>query len=107
MRQGDVRWHTFRGPDKRRPVVILTRNSAISYLNSLTVAPVTSTVRGIATEVVITPEDGMTVECAINLDTVQTVPKDRLGTLITQLSPQRMSEVKDAIAFALGFDGIP
>jgi mRNA interferase MazF len=87
--------------------VILTRNSAIGYLNSLTVAPVTRTVRGIPTEVVITPEDGMPAESIINLDTLQTIPKDSLGALITQLSPQRMSEIKDAIAFALGFDAIP
>ena len=107
MKQGEVRWHTFRAPDKRRPVVILTRNSAIGYLNALTVAPVTRTARGIPTEVVVTLEDGMPAESVINLDIVHTVPKDTLGALITQLTPQRMSEVKDAIAFALGFDAIP
>jgi len=107
VKQGEVRWHTFRSPDKRRPVVILTRDSAIGFLNALTVAPVTRTVRGIPTEVVITPEDGMPVDSVINLDAVQTVPKDKLGALITELAPQRMSEVKAAIAFALGFDAIP
>ena len=55
MKQGDVCWYTFREPDKRRPVVVLTRNSAIPYLTSLTVAPITSTIRNVPSEVLLTP----------------------------------------------------
>jgi mRNA interferase MazF len=106
VNQGEVRWYTFREPDKRRPVLILTRNSAIGFLSSLTVAPITSTVRDIPSEVALTPEDGMLTDCAVNLDNMQTVPKDKLGALITTLSPGRMSEVRDAISFALGFDAL-
>jgi len=59
MNQGDVYWYTFRAPDKRRPVLILTRNSAVSYLTSVTVAQITTTIRGVPSEVVLTPaEDG-------------------------------------------------
>lgn len=59
MKQGDVYWLTFPSPNKRRPVVILTRSSAIPYLSDITIAPITSTIRGIPTEVFLTPSDGM------------------------------------------------
>ena len=104
MKRGEVRWYTFKAPDKRRPVLILTRDSAIGVLNAVTVAPITSTVRDIPTEVYLTRVDGMHAGCAVNLDNIQTVPKGNLGSLIATLSSQRMEEVKQAIRFALGFD---
>jgi mRNA interferase MazF len=104
MRRGEVRWYAFKAPDKRRPVVILTRNSAIGFLNALTVAPITTTVRDIPSEVLLTPEDGLLTVCAANLDNIQTVPKTRLGALITYLSVERMEEMNHAIGFALGLD---
>ncbi len=104
MRRGEIRWHTFAPPDKRRPVLILTRNSAIGHLNALTVAPITSTMRGIPSEVFLGPADGLTAECAVNLDHLQTVPKSSLGSLIGALSTDRMAEIQRAIGFALGFD---
>jgi len=104
MRRGEVRWYTFRAPDKRRPVLILTRNSAIRFLREVTVAPITRTVRDIPSEVLLTPEDGLLTVCAANFDHIQTVPKSRLGSLITVLSPQRMREAEQAICFALGID---
>lgn len=104
MNHGDVYWYTFREPDKRRPVLLLTRDSAISFLTSLTIAPITTTIRSIPSEVVLTEQDGMASECAVNLDNIQTVPRARLGGYITHLSFERMVEVRDAIAFALGFD---
>lgn len=103
MKRGEVRWYTFELPDKRRPVLILTRNSALSFLSGVTVAPITSTVRDIPSEVFLSPEDdGVPSPCAVNLDNVQTVPKHKLGALITTLSPERMAEVERALAFALG-----
>jgi len=104
VKRGEVRWYTFKSPDKRRPVLILTRNSAIAFLNSVTVAPITSTVRDIPTEVYLTPADGVRAECAVNLDNIQTVPKANLGSLVTTLTFERMEEVKKAVRFALGFD---
>lgn len=103
MKRGEVRWYKFSRPDKRRPVLILTRDSAIDYLGELTVAPLTSTVRDIPTEVLLTPADGMPRTCAVNLDHVQTVPKGRIEALIATLSPSRMHEVRGALLFALGF----
>jgi mRNA interferase MazF len=104
MNQGDVYWYTFREPDKRRPVLILTRNSAIAFLTSLTIAPITTTIRGIPTEVVLTEADGLFATCAVNADNLQTVPKAKFGGFITHLKPEHMREVRKAIQFALGFD---
>ena len=103
MKRGEVRWYTFDAPDKRRPVLILTRNSAISFLTGLTVAPLTSTVRDIPSEVLLTPEDaGVPTLCAVNLDNVQTIPKQKIGELITTLPTVQMMDVERALAFALG-----
>lgn len=104
MKQGDVYWYTFQEPDKRRPVLILTRDSAISFLTSLTIAPITTTIRSIPSQVVLDEADGMASECAAHLDNLQTVAMARLGGYITHLSFARMVEVRDAISFALGFD---
>ena len=103
MRRGEVRWYKFIKPDKNRPVVILTRNSALEFLGEVTVAPITSTIRGIPTEVLLTKEDGMSKDCAVNLDHIQTVSKGKIGPLITTLSSARMSELRSALLFALGF----
>lgn len=105
MKRGEVRWYTFRPPDKRRPVLILTRDSAIFFLSGITVAPITSTVRDIPSEVLLTPEDdGVPALCAVNLDNLQTVQKRQLGSLITTLSSRRMVEVEGALCFALGLE---
>ena len=104
MRRGEVRWYTFKEPDKRRPVLILTRDSAIGFLNALTIAPISTTIRDIPSEVLLTPDDGLLTACAANVDNIQTVPKHKLGSLIAYLSSERMEEVNQAISFALGLD---
>jgi mRNA interferase MazF len=101
MKRGEVRWYKFKHPDKKRPVVILTRNSILNYLGEVTVAPVTSTIRDIPSEVYLSPEDGMPKDCAINCDHLQTVAKSNLGTLITTLSREKLSELRKAVDFAL------
>lgn len=104
MLRGEIRWYRFAGPDKMRPVLILTRDSILDFLGEATIAPITSTIRDIPSEVLLTEEDGMPRPCAINLDHVQTVPKAKLGALITSLHPERMQEVRAALLFALDFD---
>jgi len=105
VKRGEVRWYTFRSPDKRRPVLILTRDSAIEVLTGVTIAPITSTIRDIPTEVTLTPaEDGILTESAVNLDNLQTIPKANLGGLITILSPEKMEAVENGICFAFGID---
>ena len=104
MKRGEVRWYTFKEPDKRRPVLILTRSSAIGYLNTITVAPITTTIRDIPTEVYLSREDGLLTDCAVNFDNIQTVAKSKIGDLITYLSSVRLDETNTAISFALGLD---
>lgn len=104
MRRGEIRWYRFARPDKKRPVLILTRDSALAFLGDVTIAPITTTIRDIPTEVVLTDEDGMPHQCAVNLDHVQTVSRARIGRLITMLPAPRMRETRAALLFALGFD---
>jgi mRNA interferase MazF len=103
MNRGEVRWYKFQNPDKRRPIVILTRSSALDFLGEVTVAPVTSTIRDIPSEVLVGREDGMPRECAINLDHIQTVSKGRVGSLIATLRTSKMQEIRTSLFFALGF----
>ena len=102
--RGDVRLYRFAPPDKSRPVLVLTRDSAVSYLSTVTVAPVTSTIRGVPSEVVLSQEDGMKRPCAVNLHNAVTVPQQRLGRRLAQLGSVRMNEVCAALRFALGCD---
>ena len=104
MKRGDVRWYKFEKPDRSRPVVVLTRDSIIPHLGEVTVAPVTSTIRDIPSEVLLDKTDGMPRECAINCDHMQTVAKGRIGSLITSLSSVRMREIRVAVAFALALN---
>ena len=104
MKRGEIRWYRFAKPDKNRPVLVLTRNSALEFLGEVTVAPITSTVRDIPTEVVLTKQDGLPNQCAVNLDHVQTVSRGRIGPLIATISDAKMGAVRRALLFALGFD---
>ncbi|MBK8536259.1 MAG: type II toxin-antitoxin system PemK/MazF family toxin [Candidatus Competibacteraceae bacterium] len=103
MRRGEIRWYTFKAPDKKRPVLILTRDSILDVLGEVTIAPIISTIRHIPSEVILTPEEGMPKICAINLDHVQTVTKIKVGSFIAVLSDSRMNQVKTALLFALDF----
>ncbi len=101
MNRGEIRWYTFKPPDKKRPVLILTRNSVIPYLGEVTVAPVTTTIRDIPSEVYLSALDGMPKECAVNFDHIQTVSKGKIGSLITVLSLDKLKQASAAINFAL------
>lgn len=101
MKRGEIRWYKFTRPDKKRPVLILTRDSVMEYLGELTIAPITTTVRNIPSEVFLSKTDGMPRDCAVNCDHLQTVSKGRIGTLITSLSATKMFDVAKAVRFAL------
>ena len=103
MKRGEVRWYLFSRPDKKRPVLILTRDSAVEFLGEVTVAPITSTVRDIPSEVLLTKAEGMPRDCAVNLDHLQTVAKGKIGSLITTLSASKMEQMRPSLLFALGF----
>ena len=103
--RGEVRLYQFaagdKTNDKTRPALVLTRNSAIAYLSTVTVAPVTSTIRGVPSEVLLNEEDGMKSPCAVNLHNAVTVSQQRLGRRVAQLSAARMNEVCAALRFSL------
>ena len=101
MKRGEIRWYKFAGPDKKRPVLILTRDSVLEYLGEVTIAPITSTVRDIPSEVFLSKSDGLPRDCAVNCDHLQTVSKGKIGSLVTTLTPARMTDVGRAIHFAL------
>ena len=103
MQRGEIRWYRYTRPDKKRPVLLLTRDSALEFLGEVTIAPVTTTIREIPTEVVLTTQDGMPRDCAINLDHVQTVSRAKIGARITSLATGKMAEVRRSLLFALGF----
>jgi len=104
MRRGEVRWYKFKKPVKRRPVVVLTRNSILKFLGEVTIAPITSTIRNIPSEVLLTAIDGMQKKCVINLDHIQTVSKEKIGSLITTLNQDKLLKIRSALLFALEFD---
>ena len=105
LERGEVRLYRFPAPDKARPVLVLTRGSALGYLSRVTVAPITSTVRGVPSEVVLGTDDGMKQVCAVNLHNLITVPQASLGRRLAQLTPERLRQVCAALAFAIGCDG--
>ncbi len=101
MKRGEIRWYKFKAPDKKRPVLILTRDSILEYLGEVTVAPITTTVRDIPSEVFLSKQYGMIKDCAINFDHIQTISKGKIGSLITTLPTDKLKKVSDAIQFAL------
>lgn len=102
--RGDIRLCQFAPPDKKRPVVVLTRDSAVSYLSTVTVAPLTSTIRGVPSEVALDENDGVKTPCAVNLHNAVTISQRRLGRRVARLSSVRMSEICAALSFSLGCD---
>lgn len=92
---GGIRWYTFRLPDKRRPVLILTRNDVLDRLNEIIVVPATRTIRGLTTEVVLTPEDGMRTACALNFDHVALAQRERHD--LTESEEALLIEIRDRL----------
>jgi mRNA interferase MazF len=103
VKRGEIRWYTFRDPDKRRPVLVLTRDEVIDRLNEIIVVPATRTIRGLTTEVVLTEEDGMPTACALNFDHVSLAQRNRIGPVLCSLLEERWSEVRRALLIACGF----
>lgn len=86
-------------------MLLLTRGETVKYLSRVTIAPITSTVRGIASEVRLDEDDGMKAPCVVNLHNMVTVAKTGIGRRLTKLSDEKMNRVCDAIGFCLGCEG--
>jgi mRNA interferase MazF len=104
VRRGEIRWYTFAAPDKRRPVLLLSRDLVVERLSEFIVVPATRTIRGINTEMVLTEEDGMPVACALNFDHISLAKRDRVGVALTNLKEERWVEVRRALLTACGFE---
>ena len=102
IERGEIWSYRFKSPDKRRPVLILTRAEVIPLLHTVMVAPITSTRRGAPSEVDVGTDEGLKKDSAINLDHVQTVEQDRLVGYIGSLAPAKMQQVCRALAIATG-----
>jgi mRNA interferase MazF len=94
-RQGEVWW--AEADDKRRPVLIVTRNEAIPVLRRLIVAPVTRTVRGIPTEIALGETDGLPEDCAASFDNLQPINRHMLAERLGTLAAVRRGEVCRAL----------
>jgi mRNA interferase MazF len=101
MRRGEVWWAELPLPIGRRPVVLLSRDEAYAVRNAVTVAEVTSTMRGIPVEVALDPEDGLPKRCVVNLDTIVTIRKELLIERIALLRNEKIEQINAAIKFAL------
>ena len=101
MKRGEVWWANLPAPIGRRPVVLLSRNAAYAVRASVTVAPVTRSLRGIPVEVPLGPNDGLPTECVVNLDGILTIPLKSLEGNLTALPPEKMHRIDQAIKFAL------
>lgn len=99
MNRGEVRWADL--GTKQRPVVLLTRQAVIGRLRSVLVAPCTTTVRSLPSEVTVGPDDGLPKQCVVNLDNVTLVDVGTLGKVITTLEPDIMRRVCSALSVAL------
>ena|SRR5579872_6254058 len=99
-----LRQLALRALEDRDPVVVLTRDSAVGYLSTVTVAPIASSIRGVPSEVVLDQTDGMKTSCAINLHNAVTVSQHRLGRRLTHLSSTRMNEVCASLRFSIACD---
>ena len=106
VNRGEIWQFSFPSPNRRRPVLVLTRQEILGHLHSVTVAPITTTVRGIPSEVIVGPESGLKATSAINLDNVATVPKTGLRNFVGTVSPEVIAKVRESLLFALGFDEV-
>jgi mRNA interferase MazF len=100
VNRGEIWLYEFRPPDKRRPVLVLTRPEVIPLLSTVMVAPITTTIRGAPSEVRVGVDEGLKAPSAINLDHVQTVEQRLLGQYVASVSAETMARVCDALAIA-------
>ena len=102
INRGEIWTYAFRAPDKRRPVLVLSRQDVIGLLHTVMVAPITSTILGAPSEVIVGVDEGLKHDSAVNLDHVQTVEQTRLVGRRGQVTPAKMAQICRALAIATG-----
>jgi mRNA interferase MazF len=104
MKRGEIWWAGLAPPAGRRPVLLLSRNEAYAVRQLVMVAPLTTRIRGIPSEVPLGDEDGVTRTCVVNLDTIATIAKASLRERLATLSGERLKAVEEALRFSLGLE---
>jgi mRNA interferase MazF len=105
VNRGEIWLFTFGSPDKRHPVLVLSRQKAISLLRTVLVAPITSTAHGAPSEVQIGIAEGLKHDSVINLDQIQTVDQQQLHHFVGTVGPEKMTAVCRALLIATGCGG--
>ena len=104
MKRGEVWWVELAPPASRRPVLLLSRNEAYAVRELVIVAPLTTHIRGIPSEVSLGDEDGVPRACVVNLDTITTIAKASLREQLAVLSAEKSKAVEEALHFSLGLE---
>jgi len=102
MKRGEIWWARLPEPAGRRPVVLVSREAAYTVRASVTVVEVSTTIRGIASEVALGPHEGLPRRCVANADNIVTIPKRLLETRIAELLSDKAAELDGALRFSLG-----
>lgn len=102
LNRGEIWLHSFKSPDKRRPVLVLSRQEVIGLVDTVIVASITSTRRGIPSEVAVGIDEGLKHDSVVNLDHLNTVDKHHLRQFVGTLGPVAMKRVCRALAIATG-----
>jgi mRNA interferase MazF len=104
VKRGEIWWAELAPPGGRRPVLLVSRNEAYAVRELVLVAPLTTRIRGIPSEVSLGPQDGVPRACVVNLDTITTIAKASLRERLTSLSAERLKAVEMALHFSLGLE---
>jgi len=104
VKRGEIWWAELASPAGKRPVLLLSRNEAYAVRELVIVAPLTTRIRGIPSEVPLGDEDGVPRACVINLDTVTTIAKTSLRERLTALSAEKLKAVEEALHFSLSLE---
>jgi mRNA interferase MazF len=104
VKRGEIWWAELASPAGRRPVLLLSRNEAYTVRELVVVAPLTTRIRGIPSEVLLGDDDGVPRACVVNLDSITTIARSSLRERLTVLSVERLKAVEDALHFSLGLE---
>ena len=104
MKRGEIWWAKLAPPAGLRPVLLLSRDEAYTIRSLVLIAPITTRIRHLPSEVLLRNSDGMPRECAANLDSITIIPKNCLREHMVTLSPEKLKSIDDAIHFSLGLE---
>ncbi len=104
VNRGEIWMYAFREPDKRRPVLVISRQVLLDVLHTATVVPITRSMHGSPTEIELGVEDGLKTASCANLANLHTVPKRGLTKFVGAVRPAKLAEMCRALAIAVGCD---